>query len=109
MHAAELLREAGYGVVEAPDTSAALSILEERTDISLLFTDVQLPTGKDGLALAEQVRRRWPDILLLITSGGPKVMDEKIPHEGRFITKPYSDREVLGHVAAMIADQRERG
>ena len=107
MHAAELLRDAGYGVVEAPDTNVALTILEGRSDIRLLFTDVQLPTSSDGLALAEQVQRRWPKILLLITSGGPKVMDEKIPRDGRFLTKPYSDREVLGHVGAMIANQRE--
>lgn len=105
MHAAELLKEAGYDVLEAGDTEVAVSLLETRRDIRLLFTDVQLPAGRDGLSLAQQVKEQWPNVLLLITSGGPKVMDESIPHEARFLTKPYSNREVLGHVEAMIKDQ----
>ena len=105
MHAAELLKEAGYEVLEAGDTATALGFLETRSDIRLLFTDVQLSAGRDGLSLAQQVREQWPDILLLITSGGAKIMDESIPHEARFLTKPYSNREVLGHVDAMIKNQ----
>lgn len=105
MHAAELLKEAGYDVLEAADTEVAVGLLESRRDIRLLFTDVQLPAGRDGLSLAQQVKEQWPKVLLLITSGGPKVMDESIPHEARFLTKPYSNREVLGHVEAMIRDQ----
>lgn len=107
MHAAELLKEAGYDVLEAPDSETAVGLLETRTDIRLLFTDVQLPAGRDGLSLAQQVKKQWPDVLLLITSGGPKVMDEAIPHDARFLTKPYSNREVLGHVEAMIKNQTE--
>ncbi len=41
---------------------------------------------------------------LLITSGGAKIMDESIPPEARFLTKPYSDWQVLGHVRAMMED-----
>jgi CheY-like chemotaxis protein len=107
MHAAELLKEAGYEVLEAADTEAAVGFLEARSDIKLLFTDVQLPAGRDGLSLAQQVTRQWPDVLLLITSGGPKIADESIPHDARFLTKPYSNREVLGHIDAMIKDQAE--
>ncbi len=102
MHAAELLREAGYKVVEAGDAAAAIEVLEQRPEVRLLFTDVQMPGGKDGLSLAQQVRKRWPDMHLLITSGGSKIADESIPHEARFLTKPYSDWQVLGHVKAMI-------
>jgi CheY-like chemotaxis protein len=109
MHAAELLKEAGYDVLEAADTETAVGFLETRSDIRLLFTDVQLPAGRDGLSLAQQVKEQWPKVLLLITSGGPKVSDESIPHEARFLTKPYSNREVLGHVDAMIKDQAEAG
>lgn len=105
MYAAEILRDAGYEVIEAADTAAAMATLEARTDIRLLFTDVQLPPGRDGLSLARQVTDLWPDVLLLITSGGPKILDDDVPHEARFITKPYSDRQLLGHIEAMIADR----
>lgn len=104
MHAAELLRDAGYGVVEAGDAAAATEILEVQPSIRLLFTDVQMPGGRDGLSLAQQVRKRWPSMQLLITSGGAKIMDESIPPEARFLTKPYSDWQVLGHVRAMMED-----
>ena len=103
MHSAELLKEAGYLVVEAPDVATALSHLASRPEIRLLFTDVQMPGGNDGLFLVQKVREQWPHVLLLITSGGAKVSDESIPHEARFLTKPYSDREVVGHIAAMIS------
>ncbi len=104
MHAAEILREAGFAVVEAGDAAAATRILEARTDISILFTDVQMPGGADGLSLAQQVKQRWPTMRLLITSGGAKIMDENIPEDARFLTKPYTDWQILGHVRAMIED-----
>lgn len=102
MHAAELLREAGYKVIEAGSAAAATEILEGNPDIRLLFTDVQMPGAEDGLSLAQQVKKRWPAMRLLITSGGSKIMDESLPHDARFLTKPYSDWQVLGHVKAMI-------
>lgn len=104
MHAAELLREAGYKVVEAGDAAAALGILQDRADVRLIFTDVQMPGAEDGLSLAQQVKQRWPAMRLLITSGGSKIMDESLPDDARFLTKPYSDWQVLGHVKAMIDD-----
>ena len=94
-------------MLEAADTEAAVGYLEARSDIRLLFTDVQLPAGRDGLSLAQQVKEQWPGVLLLITSGGPKVLDESLPNEARFLTKPYSNREVLGHVEAMIQEQAD--
>lgn len=65
----------------------------------------QLPLGRDGLSPARKVTDLWQDVLLLITSGGLKILDEDIPHEARFLTKPYSDRELLRHMEAMIADR----
>ncbi len=104
MHATELLREAGYKVVEAGDAAAATAILEAQPGIRLLFTDVQMPGAADGLSLAQQVSRRWPATRLLITSGGSKILDESLPQDARFITKPYSDWQVLGHIKAMTED-----
>jgi two-component system, response regulator PdtaR len=69
LYAAGLLEEHGYGVVEAENADAALKLLETRDDVRLLFTDIQMPGSCDGMELARQVHARWPNILLVITSG----------------------------------------
>lgn len=65
----DLLQEAGFDAVEAQDADEALSILESRSDVLLLVTDVDMPGSMDGLALASIVRRRWPDLQIIISSG----------------------------------------
>ena len=65
----ELLEEHGYTVVEAGNSEEALKVLESRNDVRLLFTDIQMPPGVDGLELAREVHKRWPKVILFITSG----------------------------------------
>jgi two-component system, response regulator PdtaR len=64
-----LLEENGFSVLEAPNADAALTVLESRPDVKLLFTDVQMPGSLNGMELARKVHARWPHILLVITSG----------------------------------------
>ena len=59
----------GYEVVEAASGEAALDILAERNDIDLVFSDIVMPGGMTGMDLAEQVNKRHPDIMVLLTSG----------------------------------------
>jgi CheY-like chemotaxis protein len=101
-HAADLLEENGYAVVEAPDAEAALKTLEQRPDVQLLFTDIQMPGPIDGMELARLVHERWPHILLVITSGRQQPSKAEIPDDGRFIAKPYRARELLGQVNEML-------
>ena len=101
-HAAELLAENGYAVVEAPNAEAALKMLKSRPDVRLLFTDIQMPGPIDGMELARLVHERWPHILLVVTSGLQRPSDEEIPDHGRFIAKPYRARELLGQVDEML-------
>ncbi len=101
-HASDLLASAGYKVVEADDAATALRILEERRDVRLLFTDVQMPGALNGLDLVRKVHQRWPNVLLLVTSGGMTLGNEDIPDDGRFVAKPYREGDLLGHVSDMI-------
>jgi two-component system, response regulator PdtaR len=48
--------------------------------------------------LARQVHARWPNILLVITSGQIKPAQAEIPDDGRFVAKPYRANELLGEV-----------
>src|SRR5436305_12269071 len=67
-HAGEVIRDAGFEVVEASNADEAIMILESRRDIRVLFTDVRRPGSMDGLTLAHAVRARWPPLHIVPTS-----------------------------------------
>jgi signal transduction histidine kinase len=103
---ATLLRQLGYRVTAAADGRAGLAALEQLGEIDLLFTDVGLPEGMSGRALAQEVRRRLPRTKVLYTTGYAR---NSIIHHGRLdpgvelILKPFTQaslaakiRDVLG-------------
>ncbi len=90
MHAAILLEDEGFEVIEAATARAALAILEKRGgDAAALFTDVDMPGDMNGLELAGIVHSRWPHIALLVTSGVLR-MSGGLPGGGVFLEKPYT-------------------
>jgi CheY-like chemotaxis protein len=103
MDAVDIIRAAGFEVVEAGNADRAIEILETRLDISVIFTDVQMPGSMDGLKLARAVRGRWPPIKIVATSGHVVVRDTDLPEGGRFLPKPYSPREVTGVLRELTA------
>jgi two-component system, cell cycle sensor histidine kinase and response regulator CckA len=101
------LAELGYEVRAASNAPAALAALEADANVDLLFTDIIMPGGMLGTDLAREVRRRWPEIKILLTTG----FSEAAAQSGMqnqdtlpIITKPYRKRslaekirDVLGH------------
>ena len=69
MYAAAVLDDAGYDSVQASNAGDAISVLESRTDIDIVFTDIEMPGGIDGHKLAQVIRDRWPPVKLILTSG----------------------------------------
>jgi CheY-like chemotaxis protein len=96
MNAAEVIADAGFDVVEAASADEAIAILEDRLDITIVFTDVQMPGSMDGLKLAAAIRGRWPPIKIVATSGIVDVRKVELPEGGRFLRKPYSSTEIVG-------------
>jgi CheY-like chemotaxis protein len=94
--AVDMVRAAGFEVVEAANADEAIEILEARWDITVVFTDIQMPGSMDGLKLARAVRGRWPPIKIVATSGHLDVSETDLPEGGRFLRKPYSPVEVTG-------------
>jgi DNA-binding LytR/AlgR family response regulator len=90
LQAAQIISEAEFDVLEASSADEAISILEARSDITVLFTDIQMPGSMDGLKLAAAVKGRWPPIKIVTTSGLVDVRPEDLPEGGRFIPKPYN-------------------
>jgi two-component system, response regulator PdtaR len=98
------LEAADFEVIEARHASEALAILEsEAVRVHVVFTDVPMPGPMDGLMLANQVRRHWPSIGLLVASGRGNVDAGALPEGSRFITKPYHLGRVVHHIRELTA------
>src|SRR6202046_1740259 len=95
MDAVDIIAAAGFEVVEAENADQAIEILEARRDITVVFTDIQMPGSMDGLKLARAVRGRWPPIKIVATSG-VHIGEIDLPEGGRFLPKPYSSAQVAG-------------
>jgi CheY-like chemotaxis protein len=103
MDAADMIAAAGFEVVAAANADDAIEILETRRDITVVFTDIQMPGSMDGLKLARAVRGRWPPIKIVATSGHVGVRETDLPEGGRFLPKPYSSTQVTGVLRELIA------
>lgn len=103
LNAIDMIEEAGFDVVEAADADAAIIILENRTDICLVFTDIDMPGTLCGLKLAAAIRDRWPPIHVLVTSGKVVASDLDLPRHSRFIPKPYQGAQVASILRQMAA------
>jgi CheY-like chemotaxis protein len=104
LYATEVLEDAGYAVVEVDNAEAALEALETRDDVRLLFTDIQMPGALDGLELARRVHERWPQVRIVLASGRSRPRRAEMPDEARFIAKPFSPDELVGHIQDLLRD-----
>jgi two-component system, response regulator PdtaR len=101
------LEDAGFHVLEAGGADDALALLEDHSeDIEVLFTDVRMPGSMDGLELAKEVYRRWPHILLLVSSGHARPGIEDMPDHGEFVPKPYLTASIVRHIHTMMQNVR---
>jgi PAS domain S-box-containing protein len=100
-YSADILRELGYRVLEAPDGPSALRLLERQSEVALLFCDVVLPGGWTGAQTAAQARALRPDIKILFTTGYAR---NAIVHHGRLdpgvqlVTKPFTFAELAAKI-----------
>jgi CheY-like chemotaxis protein len=102
MRTVDMVEDAGFTSVEAVDADEAVAILESRSDIALLFTDIQMPGSMDGLKLAHAVHERWPPIKIILVSGQLKLANIDIPADSRFFGKPLEAREMIVEMQSMI-------
>ena len=103
MLVADVLDEAGYEVIEAADARTALKRLELAGDVQVLFTDINMPPGMNGLELAEQVHQRWPGIGLVVSSGYERPSDEQIADGGIFVPKPFRPEDIVRAVQKVVS------
>ena len=98
------LEDSGFTVVEFPTADDALAHLQSHEgETAVLFTDVQMPGRLNGLDLVDIVSRSWPQIGVLVTSGGPLVNPATLPPRARFVPKPWRAADIVKRVRG-IAD-----
>ena len=102
MRAVDIVEDAGFNPVEAVNADQAISILESRSDIALLFTDIQMPGSMDGLKLAHAVHDRWPSIKIILVPGQVKPSDAERPAHSRFFGKPLGVDQMIGVLQDMV-------
>lgn len=103
MDVVEMLRGAGFDVLEATNADEAIQMLERNSDIRLIFTDVDMPGSMNGLKLAAAVRDRWPPVRIIATSGHFKIKAGDLPADARFISKPYQPAQIISAVRELTS------
>jgi len=101
MLALGIIEDEGYTALNASDADEAMVLLERSSEIGIVFTDIEMPGSMDGLELATCIRERWPDIKILVTSGGVRVSDASLPPRGQFLCKPYGAKELTAKILAL--------
>jgi len=99
------LKELGYQLTEAENGPSALRSLEQGVPVDLLFTDVVMPGGMTGLELAKAVRRRWPKVKLLFTSGYAEpaiVRGDVLPADADWLAKPYRTIDLAQKLRSLL-------
>lgn len=98
----EALEEAGFIVFEAGSSFAAIEVLAGNGQIDVMFTDIDIPGGMDGLDLAALVGDRWPGVEIIVTSGHRRIHEDRLAPGGRFLDKPYSPALVVSTIRTLF-------
>ncbi len=100
--AVELFEAMGYETLTAGDALKALNLLEMQ-QIDVIFSDVVLPKGLNGVELVERAKQLHPDIKILLASGYPfdKIEHDSALDENSFVSKPYRVAQLQAKLEAL--------
>ena len=98
----EMLRDLGYDVVLASSARAALDVLAKDSNFRLLFTDILMPGGMNGVALANAVRRDYPHTSVLLTTGFADAAIDEGARSYELIRKPYRRADLNERIRAVL-------
>jgi len=101
--AVDILEEAGFDVIEAATADYAVTVLDKRSDIRVVFTDIHMPGKLNGLELARLIDDHFHQIRVIIGSGKARPGPDEISPRALFIPKPYSTAALVAAVQGMAA------
>jgi CheY-like chemotaxis protein len=100
---AEHLRGVGFKVLEADDAHDAMILMESEFPVDLVFSDIEMPGGMDGHALANWLHMFYPKLPVILCSGrAMKVPFSVAATDRRFIAKPYDVLEVEQQIRELL-------
>jgi CheY-like chemotaxis protein len=102
---ADLLRELGYAVLTARNGAEALALLRGSERVDILFTDVVLPQGLNGRALALEAATLRPTLPVLFTTGYARnaiIHDGRLDPDVQLLAKPYTQQDVAQKLRAVL-------
>ncbi|ARQ01252.1 hybrid sensor histidine kinase/response regulator [Pseudorhodoplanes sinuspersici] len=92
--ATALLNELGYRVTRVGSALAALDLLRDGERFDLVFSDVVMPGGMNGVELAHAIRKDYPDLPVVLTTGYFNALDKPLPRGLPVLRKPYDIAEL---------------
>ncbi len=95
----------GYRVIEAEDGASALAVLDDETQIDLLFTDIMIPGGVSGLELARQLLLLRPELRVLYTTGYSEDHVAKagqLEEDATVLRKPYDTAKLAAAISQIL-------
>src|SRR5579859_193853 len=105
----EMIHQIGYDTTRVASAEAALGALADRRAVDIVFSDVMMPGRMNGVELAQEIRKRRPNLPVLLTSG---YVEAARRHAGtqpiKIIPKPYRIDDLRDALAAVGRDARER-
>ncbi len=104
----DVLAEEGFHVLEAGDGAQALAQLAARPEIAAVVTDVEMPGGLDGFALARRIRRERPRLGVVVSSGRLAPGPGGLPAGVRYLPKPLSAAGLVAAVRGVMEPPRVR-
>jgi len=101
----EMINELGYDTTRVASAEAALGALADKREIDIVFSDVMMPGRMNGVELAQEIRRRRPNLPVLLTSGYAEAASRSATvHQIKIIPKPYRMDELREALAAVRQD-----
>lgn len=98
MVAADAVTDGGSMALEAGNADEALEVLAKRPEIGVVFTDVKMPGGLDGIAMAYEVSTTHLDVKIIVTFGAKYVQEDDLWSDGTFLPNPYRTERLVGIV-----------
>jgi CheY-like chemotaxis protein len=103
----QLLHDLGYQTTWAANADEALQLLSDGVGFDVLFSDVVMP-GMSGVELGEEVRRRYPDLPVVLTSGYSHVLAEEGRHGFELLQKPYAAEDLSRILGSVLGNAQSK-
>ena len=105
---AEMLKSAGYAVIHVKSAAAALDRLADGRGIDVVLSDVMMPGGMNGVELAREIRKRLPDLPVVLTTGYIEAARTAMGEGLEVLVKPYQLEALSAILESYVSEQVAR-